>query len=82
MLDYVFLCMTPTPVNNSGRKAVAWLVNPVSQVEDVAICEAVVQWDGTHNYIEIPYTVSQGPLGQTSPDFPISMVATDYMVWV
>ena len=79
-IDTLFI--SATPVNNSGRKAVAWLVDPLSQVEAVAIYEATVQWDGTHNYIEIPYTTLQGPLGQTSPDYPISMVTTDYQVWV
>jgi hypothetical protein len=80
VIDYVFLCQTP--VDNSGRKVLAWLKDPVSQVEGVALYEATSEWDGTHNYIEIPYTPSQGPLGQTSPNNPISMDSTDYQVWV
>ena len=82
VIDTALLCAA-TPVNHAGRLARVWLVNPVSHVEEVAIYEATVQFASGHNYIEVPYTITQGPLGQLEVDSnPISTVASDYLVWV
>lgn len=71
-----------SPIKHAGRKATVWLKNVVSKVAAVAIFDATVLWDGAHNYIEVPYTTTQGPLGQTSPTYPISTLTTDYYVHI
>ena len=88
IVDSALLCGEPgvDPINHSGRRVRVWLDNPVSHVDAVGIYDGVVAWGdvgGTdHNYVDIPYTTEQGPLGQTTPDYPISMIEADYWVWV
>lgn len=81
VVDSALLCAS-TPISHAGRLAQVWLVNPVSLVEAVAIYNSVVQWDGSNNYIEIPYSTTQGPLGQTDPEYPISAAVADYLVHI
>ena len=70
------------PITHAGRLATVWLKNPASTVEAVAIYDATVLWDGSNNYIEVPYSANQGPLGQTLPDYPLSTTAADYLVHI
>lgn len=68
-------------VDHSGRLVRVWLDNPVSPVDAVAYYDGVVEYDG-NNYVEVPYTPTAGPLGQTAPTYPISITALDYWVLV
>lgn len=68
-------------VDHSGRLVRVYLDNPVSPVEAVAYYDGTVSY-GTTNYVDIPYTPTAGPLGQTAPTYPISTTASDYRVHV
>lgn len=69
-------------VDHSGRPVRVWLKNPVSPIESVAYYDGVVSYSSPNNYVDIPYGPGAGPLGQTSPTFPISLTASDYEVHV
>lgn len=69
-------------VDHSGQAVRAWLKKPVSPDSNVAYYDGTVEYSAPNNYIDIPYSGTQGPLGQTAPGFPISLTASDYTVWV
>lgn len=66
----------------AGRKARVWLTVPLSADANTAFYEATVGFDGTNNYIDIPYSGSNGPLGQDTSVNPPSTTPSDYKVWV
>ena len=74
--------MLESNVDHSGRPVRVWLKNPVAATENDAYYEGTVSYGAPDNYVDIPYTASAGPLGQTSPTFPISTTAADYQVHV
>lgn len=69
-------------IDHSGRPVKVYLKTPVSPTASVAFHTGTVAFTGGLNVIDIPYTVAQGPLGQTAPSFPISLTAADYTVHV
>jgi hypothetical protein len=69
-------------VDHSSRPVMVWLNNPVSPVAATAYYTGTVGNAAGVNYVDIPYSASAGPLGQTAPAFPISTTAADYSVWV
>lgn len=69
-------------VDHRGKTVRVWLNKPVSPTDSVAYFEGTVQYTGSDNYVDIPYSPGNGPLGQTAPTFPISTTALDYSCWV
>jgi hypothetical protein len=69
-------------VDHSRRTAVVCLNNPVSPDDSIAYFTGTVSYGGSTNYIDIPYSPGAGPLGQTSPEFPISTDELDYTVFI
>ncbi len=74
--------ITEVNVDNSGRTVQVWLVDPVSSVASIAIFEGTSGYDGTNNYIDIPYSGSNGPCGQDTSADPPSTTASDYRVFI
>lgn len=68
-------------VDHSGRPVRVYLDNPVSIIETEVYYDGVVAYSSPNNYVDIPYTVSQGPLGQHAP-FTISTNPAAYRVHV
>lgn len=69
-------------VDHGTRVARVWLNNPVSPDDAIAYYEGTVLYTGGNNVIRIPYTPTAGPLGQTAPEYPISLTALDYSVFI
>jgi len=69
-------------VDHSGRPVKVFLKTPVSPTGSIAFFSGAIAFTGGLNVIDIPYTAAQGPLGQTTPTFPISLDATKYTVHV
>ena len=84
VLTLVVSSVTENGTPHTARVCTVWLVDPVNPDATIAIRNVSIQYDGVSgdNFIEIPYSVSQGPLGQTAPENPISTTATDYRVFV
>jgi len=79
----VFLdTITETLHSHAGRSVKVWLVDPVTPDESIAFYTGLVAFDGTHNYVDIPYSGSLGPLGQDTSVEPPSTVTTDYRVFI
>lgn len=74
--------LTEVGVDHSGRAVTVSLKTPVSPDETIAFHSGSITFVGGINVVDIPYTVAQGPLGQTAPAFPISLDATKYQVHV
>ena len=74
--------LTESSVDHSGRLVRVWLKDPVNPVASVAYYYGTIVYGGGVNYVDIPYSSTQGPLGQTAPTFPISTTASDYSVLV
>lgn len=74
--------ITEAGVDHSGRTVKVWLVEPVSSVESVAFFEGTSEYDGTNNYIDIPYSGADGPCGQDTSADPPSETPTDYRVFI
>lgn len=72
--------ITESGTDYSGRTATVYLKDPVSAANSVAFFTGLVTYSAPNNLVVIPYTASQGPLGQTAPTFPISTTASDYTV--
>jgi hypothetical protein len=68
--------------DHSGRTCRVWLDDPVSQIESVAYWEGTVQFSTPNNYVDIPYTSPDGPLGQDTGVSPPSTTASDYWVFI
>jgi hypothetical protein len=68
----------------AGRLARVWMETPVSADPVLAFFEGTIQYDGgtQRNYIEIPYSGGNGPLGQDTSSDPPSTLAADYKVHV
>lgn len=73
--------MFESGVDHSRRSVTVYLDNPVAPTTSLAYYTGDVEYSDPNNYIDIPYTGTQGPLGQTSPTFPISTTASDYWVF-
>ena len=73
---------TTGSLDYTGRIALCWLTEPVALNEADAFYLGVIARDGTGNYIDIPYSGSNGPLGQNTATTPPSTTNTDYNVWV
>jgi len=69
-------------VDHSRGPAIVWLNNPVSPDDSIAYYTGTVGYAAGINYVDIPYSPSQGPLGQTAPEFTISLDALDYQVLI
>lgn len=67
-------------VDHSGRTVKVFLVDPVSAVESIAYFEGTVVYNAPNNEIVIPYSGSDGPLGQDTGVDPPSTTPTDYIV--
>lgn len=76
--------ITENGVTHAGRVCKIWLVVPKSGVESIAYYSGVVAYDaGTgNNYVDIPYTAPDGPLGQDVSAGPPSTTASDYVVFI
>lgn len=74
--------ITESGVDHSGRTVRCWLVDPVSQVEGIAYFEGTSAYSGPDNYVDIPYSGSNGPLGQDTGVDPPSTTAADYVVFI
>ena len=67
----------------AGRKAIAWLATPVSGDQATAFYEGTIAYDGVNgNYLQIPYSGGNGPLGQDTSASAPSTTASDYRVHV
>lgn len=67
----------------AGRKAIAWLATPVSGDQATAFYEGTIVYDGvSSNYLQIPYSGGNGPLGQDTSATAPSTTASDYRVHV
>lgn len=69
-------------VDHSRRPVWVYLNNPVSPDDSIAYYTGTIGYSGGINYVDITYTPTAGPLGQTAPEFPISTDALDYAVIV
>ena len=67
-------------VNHAGRLVRVWLQQPAVGVDSEAIKEFTSQYDaiGGDNYIDIPYSVANPPLGQDVSANQPSSTPTDY----
>lgn len=74
--------MLESGVDHSRRVVTVYLDNPVSPTDSIAFYTGTVEYSAPDNYIDIPYTGTFGPLGQTDPTFPISTTNTAYWVHV
>ncbi|MCK5019309.1 MAG: hypothetical protein KAS32_19775 [Candidatus Peribacteraceae bacterium] len=69
-------------VDHKDRPVTVYLENPVNVSSSIAFWTGVVKYNAGINYLEITYTGTAGPIGQTAPEFSISLTATDYWVHV
>lgn len=74
--------LTEAGETHAGRAARVWLTTPVSADSSVAFVDVTVGYDGTNNYVDLPYSASQGPLGQDVSVNPPSTANTYYKIWV
>lgn len=76
--------LTKAGETHAGRKARVWLATPVSADSNTAFYEATIGFDGTNNYIDIPYSAgaTAGPLGQDTSASAPSTTPSDYKIWV
>lgn len=81
-LKVIIDTVTEATVSNAGRKARIYLATPVSSDPAVAFFDTTTLWDGTNNYIDLPYSGANGPLGQDTSSDPPSTTAIDYTVWI
>lgn len=69
--------------DHSGRTVRVWLDDPVSPLESVAYWEGTTSYSASPgNYVDIPYTSPNGPLGQDVGASPPSTTASDYWVFI
>lgn len=69
--------------DHSGRTVSVWLADPVSGVESVAYWSGTTSYSASPgNYVDIPYTSPNGPLGQDTGVDPPSTTAADYWVFI
>jgi hypothetical protein len=78
----VINAITESGVDHSGRTVRVWLVDPVSPNEAVAFFEGTSAYSAPNNYVDIPYSGADGPLGQDTGVDPPSTTATDYKVFI
>lgn len=76
-------------VTHAGRMARVWLsprptgsLGPQSSDPAVAFLDLLVQYDGTNNYVDIPYSLANPPLGQDVSANPPSTDRLDYYVLI
>jgi len=74
--------VTEPGTDQSGRLVKVWLTTPVSGVPGTAFYEGVSYYSAGNNYVDIPYTGANGPLGQDTSSDPPSTTAGDYRVFV
>jgi hypothetical protein len=74
--------ITESGVDHSGRTVRVWLVDPVSPNEAVAFFEGTSAYSSPNNYVDIPYSGADGPLGQDTGVDPPSTTASDYKVFI
>jgi len=74
--------ITESGVDHSGRKVKVWMTSPVSVVSSVAFYEGTSGYTGGNNYVDIPYSGADGPLGQDTGSDPPSTAAGDYVVFI
>jgi hypothetical protein len=74
--------ITESGVDHSGRTVKVWLMDPVSLLEGTAYWEGSSSYSSPNNYVDIPYSGSNGPLGQDTSVDPPSTTATDYEVFM
>lgn len=74
--------ITEVGVDHSGRNVKCWLSVPVSGIVAQAFYEGVSYYSGGYNWVDIPYTGSDGPLGQDTASGPPSTTPGDYRVWI
>ena len=67
---------------HTGRKVRVWLKTPVSGVQATAFFEADSIYSAGSNYVDIPYSGANGPLGQDTSADPPSTTAADYQVFI
>lgn len=74
--------ITEANVDHSGRKVKVWLTTPVSGVQSVAFYEGTSYYSGGSNFLDIPYSGANGPLGQDTGSNPPSTTVGDYRVFI
>jgi hypothetical protein len=74
--------ITESGVNHSGRTVRVWMVDPVSPSEAIAFFEGTSAYSAPNNYVDIPYSGANGPLGQDTSSQPPSTTAADYEVFI
>lgn len=74
--------ITEASVNHTGRTVKVWLANPVSGVDSVAFWSGTIFFGGVNNYVDIPYSGANGPLGQDTSSLPPSTTPGDYVVFI
>ncbi len=74
--------ITESGVDHSGRTVRVWLVDPVSGVESTAFFEGTSAYASPNNYVDVPYSGGDGPLGQDTSSNPPSTTASDYKVFI
>jgi hypothetical protein len=74
--------ITEGGVDHTGRTVKAWMVDPVSGVESIAFFSGTSAYSTPNNYVDIPYSGSDGPLGQDTSSNPPSTTPADYRVFI
>lgn len=74
--------ITESGVDHSGRTVRVWLADPVSGVESIAFFTGTSAYSAPNNYVDIPYTSPDGPLGQDTGINPPSTTTTDYKIFI
>lgn len=74
--------ITESGVDHTGRTVRVWLVDPVSGVESLAYFEGTSAYSAPNNYVDVPYSGADGPLGQDTSSSPPSTTASDYKVFI
>lgn len=74
--------LTESGVDHSGRTVKVWLTVPVSGVQAIAFFEGVSYYSAPNNFVDIPYSGANGPLGQDTGSNPPSTTAGDYRCFI
>ncbi len=74
--------ITESGVDHSGRSVKVWLVDPVHPLDSVAFFTGTIAYSAPNNYIDIPYSGANGPLGQDTSSEAPSTTAADYKVFI
>jgi hypothetical protein len=74
--------ITEVGVDHKGRTVKVWMVDPQSGVAGTAFFSGTSYFSGGNNYVDIPYSGGNGPLGQDTSSDPPSTTPGDYRVFI